>query len=785
MRRRLRRRLSRPKPPALRMLQLERLSPRLSHWLLILPSLAAAVFALAFVIFLVQNVQSDRDREAAQLNEDLQWLKQALRFQVASDQRELETLSTILTTQGAGSADFIGRSLSLLQNNPEVLGLEYVDDKNQTRWRAPSNMRLDIVSKKHPVLLAAREQAIRSNETVLTQLMTDEHGNSQIAIVAPVKPAQGERRSLIAWISLRSLLQLHTPWWINQRYEIGLLEADGKPIVARFERTQKTVFTRNIALELPPTDLLLAASLNPENDQGWESALTVSLALLAVLMIASTWALRLHIKGRQSAEARLRQETAMRRAIEDSLVTGIRAMDLTGTTLYVNRAFSEMVGWSAEELENSIPPHPYWPAEENAHCQIVHDAILSGQFDANGFQMKFMRKTGERFDVRIYVAPLVDGEGKHTGWISSVYDITELQHEREALQAAHERFLTVLNGLDSGVCVSHADSGELLLSNAHFDRAFGLPELSGPCCVVPFFPRHATLPLDAEWFDVYRNRWYYVQNRRSVWVDGTVVWLDTATDITARRDAAERERLQNEQLQQTARLVSMGEMASSLAHELNQPLAAIASYASGCRNLLSQENPDLRQLDQAIDKMGGQAKRAGQIIRGIREFVQRQAPHRLHCHIGELFDTVLELLKAELQMNRIKLSIEQEPELPSLFADAVMLEQVIFNLMRNAIEAMLSTPANRRTLQIRLSRTNDQLRVVIADRGTGIVPEQLEQLFKPFYTTKETGMGMGLNICRSIIEHHQGRLWVEPNPGGGSRFIFTVPFSEKAPNHES
>ncbi|SFN28542.1 hypothetical protein SAMN05660284_01077 [Formivibrio citricus] len=785
MRRRLRSRRPRIKPSAFPRLQLERLSPRLSHWLLILPSLAAAVFALAFVIFLVQNVQNDRDRETSQLNEDLQWLKQALRFQVASDQRDLETLSTVLTTQGIGSADFIGRSLSLMQNNPEVLGLEYVDAHGQTRWRAPSTVRSDIISTKHPALRAAREQAIRNNETVLTQLMTDERGNSQIAIVAPVKLAQGERRCLVAWISLRSLLQLRTPWWINQRYEIGLLEADGKPIVARFERTQKTVFTRSVPLELAPPDLLLAASPNPENDRGWESALTVSLALLAVLMIASTWALRLHIKGRQAAEARLRQETAMRRAIEDSLVTGIRAMDLTGVTLYVNRAFSEMVGWSAEELQDGIPPHPYWPPEEQGRCQTVHDAILTGQFDTNGFQMKLMRKNGERFDVRIYVAPLVDGDGKHTGWISSVYDITELQHEREALQAAHERFVTVLNGLDSGVCVSHADSGEVLLSNAHFDRAFGLPEQRGPCCVAPFFPRHATLPIDAEWFDVYRNRWYYIQNRRSVWVDGTVVWLDTATDITARRDAAERERLQNEQLQQTARLVSMGEMASSLAHELNQPLAAIASYASGCRNLLAQDRPDLHQLDQAMEKMSGQAKRAGQIIRGIREFVQRQAPHRSLCHIGELFDTVEELLKAELQMNRIRLTIEQETELPPLFADAVMLEQVIFNLMRNAVEAMLSTPADRRTLQVRLSRDHDQLRVVIADRGTGIVPEQLEQLFKPFYTTKETGMGMGLNICRSIIEHHQGRLWVEPNPGGGSRFIFTVPFCEEAPNHES
>lgn len=770
--------------PRLKKPQFERISSRASHWLLILPSMAAAIFALAFVIFLAQNVKSDHERTTAQLEQDLLWLKQALRIQVASDQRELETLSATLGAQGLGSADFIGRSLSLLQNNPEVFALEYVDETGQTRWRAPTSVSPGEPTITHPAILAARAITAEHDETVLTRRITDEHGNSLIAIVTPVKLVYGGRHDLIAWVSLHSLLQLRTPWWISQRYEISLQDANGQAIATRFDRRQEHMdVSRSVALDLPPTDLQLAAAPYPE-EVGWQTALTASLTVLALLMIISTWALRLHIRGRQAAESQLRKETAMRQAIENSLVTGILAMDSTGRTLYTNRAFSEMIGWSAEELINNTPPKPFWPPEEEARCQAVQDAILSGQFNANGFQLKLMRRNGERFDVRIYVAPLVDDEGQHTGWISSVYDITELQHEREALQAAHERFITVLNGLDSAVSVSNATTGELLLSNAHFDRAFGLPERHGACCVAPFFPRRDWPPVDAEWFDAYRNRWYHIQSRRSVWVDGSVVWLDTAADITTRRDDAERERQQNEQMQQTARLVSMGEMASSLAHELNQPLAAIASYASGCRNLLGQTQPNLRQLDQAIDKMGEQAKRAGQIIRGIREFVQRQAPHRRSCQVDDLINTARSLLKAEVQKHRIKLSIEREPGLPPLFADAVMLEQVIFNLLRNAIEAMQATPTDKRTLHVRLSRDNEQLRVVIADRGTGIAPEQLEQLFKPFYSTKTTGMGMGLNICRSIIEHHQGRLWVEPNPGGGCRFIFTVPFSEEPQAHE-
>ena len=215
------------------------------------------------------------------------------------------------------------------------------------------------------------------------------------------------------------------------------------------------------------------------------------------------------------------------------------------------------------------------------------------------------------------------------------------------------------------------------------------------------------------------------------------------------------------------------------AHELNQPLGAIASYVSGCRNVLASATPNMGQLGQALDKMGEQAKRAGHIIRGIREFVQRRAPRRQRCDINTLLDTVLGLLGHEIVRRMVDVSILQSEGMPPIFADAVMLEQVLFNLIKNAMEAMDNVPAAQRVLAINLARDADMLRVVIADRGVGIAPEQQEQLFKPFFTTKDTGMGIGLNICRSIIEHHHGRMWVETNPGGGTRFYFTVPFSSE------
>ena len=760
----------------------EGLSPSTLHWVVIMPSLAAAFFALAFVTFLAQRMHNEQQRQAAQTGEDLLWLRQSLQTQFASDLRSLETLAATLASHGPDSAEFMSRQYVLQHQSPELLALEYLDETNQPRWRAPVSAPAELTHAS-PAITEARSAASTWNRTALSRPLTGPRGLPILAIVSPVKMVQGGH--LIAWVSLRDLLQQRVPWWISQHYSIALQQEDGVLIAERHDPTRKLEKVgRSVLLDLSPTGLQL--TIRPyQATRGWEAAVIATLGVLTTLMLASSWALHRHMLGRQKAEAKLRQETAMRQAIEDSLVTGIHAMDSQGRIFYVNRTFCDMIGWSEEELLGATPPLPYWPPEEFKRNQAALTAMLSGDFNANGFQLRLMRKNGERFDVRIYVAPLLDGLGIQTGWISSIYDITELQHEKEALQAAHERFITVLNGLDSAVSVSHCENGELLLTNACFDRTFGLPATRGASCMIPLLPRSGDRPVDGEWFDAYRNRWYQIQSRRSVWVDGSAVWLDTAADITARKDEAERERQQNEQMQQTARLVSMGEMASSLAHELNQPLAAITSYASGCHNLLTQPQPDLAQLNNVIGKMGGQAKRAGQIIRGIREFVRRQEPHRSACRIDELIDTALSLLKAELQKNQVLLTLEAEANLPPLYADAVMLEQVLFNLMRNAIEAMRDTPVAQRQLTVRLVREFHQLKVQIIDRGAGIAPEQLEQLFKPFYTTKTTGMGMGLNICRSIIEHHQGRLWQEPNPGGGCRFIFTIPFGEEPLTHES
>ncbi|HSC79685.1 MAG TPA: PAS domain S-box protein [Chitinolyticbacter sp.] len=730
-----------------------------------MPGLLAALVTLAFAGYLLLTRGEAAEQRASLLEQDLLWQKQAIEQQVAIDRDAVHGLAATLSGSDYRSPIFQARVLSLLQTSPEIVGLSVQDRAGHIEWHATQTS----------WALPYRGEPGWGEVWV-------SHGQPRI-IYAVQTPDR--RRLLIMVLALDRLLQQQVPWWIAQRYQITLYNADNTPLASKFQRQLDPAgVIGHIALNEPPVGLTLKAEVYQTPANPVTETLPWIVFALALAMLASTWALGRMMRVREEAEARLRSETALRTAMEDSLVTGLRAMDKHGRVLYVNRAFCEMIGYSAEELIGQHPPMPYWPPEELERCEAVFDAILAGRLDRNGFSTRFMRRNGERFDVHVYASKLIDGNGQHIGWMGSMYDVTELRREREALQASHERFVTVMNGLDAAVAVSDAQSGELLMSNQQFDGAFGLPDWRGRCCVVPFVPRRAEPPVDAEWYDGFRQHWYQIKGRQSVWVDGTAVWLEIATDITALKSATERERRQNETLQQTARLISMGEMASSLAHELNQPLGAIASYASGCRNILAAPTPNLTQLDQAIDKMGEQAKRAGQIIRGIREFVQRRAPHRKRCDIGTLLDTVLGLLGHEIVRRGVDVSIAQAGELPPLYADAVMLEQVIFNLIKNALEAMDATPTEQRQLAITLARNDGNLRVAIGDRGTGIAPEQLEQLFKPFFTTKDSGMGMGLNICRSIIEHHHGRLWAEANPGGGCRFIFTVPFAEETEAHE-
>lgn len=251
----------------------------------------------------------------------------------------------------------------------------------------------------------------------------------------------------------------------------------------------------------------------------------------------------------------------------------------------------------------------------------------------------------------------------------------------------------------------------------------------------------------------------------------------TLKDVTARHQMEEQLRQHQAELAHVSRLSTMGEMAAGLAHELNQPLAAIVNYTQGCvRRLGSRGEMDVRALQMAMEEVSAQAARAGEIIRRLRDFVRKGEIKQSTVDINTLITVALNLVQPEARHQGINVQLELAQQLPPVSVDPIQIEQVIVNLARNAIEAMSGVDWPMRGLSIRSSLTeNGMIEVALRDTGEGLAEELLKQLFYPFFTTKAAGLGMGLNISRSIIEAHQGRLWATQNPDCGMTFHFTLP----------
>lgn len=355
-----------------------------------------------------------------------------------------------------------------------------------------------------------------------------------------------------------------------------------------------------------------------------------------------------------------------------------------------------------------------------------------------------------------------------------------LAQEREALASSREQLRAVLAGLDAAVSVSALDDGRLLFRNPHHAETFKLPDMQGECCLLPWLRP----PLDArtqtiEGADPASRRWYRLELRPMKWTDDSTVMLEIATDITAGREAAHTARERDELLQHTARLASLAEFASGIAHELNQPLAAIANYSAVADNCLATEPPQMNKVEDAVARMGEEAHRAGQIIQSLRSFIQKRAvEHRSH-RVTDLLAEPLALLEPLAQRVQVRVVVQARAPAARIDCDGVMIEQVVFNLLRNALESVATLrgapPPDSVTVHIDDDDDEGAVALCVADRGPGIADHA--KLFRAFYTTKSEGMGLGLAICRTVIESHGGRLWAEDNPGGGARLCVRLPRS--------
>ncbi len=479
--------------------------------------------------------------------------------------------------------------------------------------------------------------------------------------------------------SLQEVLSARLGETYGQRNQISFVEPDGTRLAVHGSLPRaKRLFTAKQLLDLPGTTLMLrmdgrraVPDLLPNILPALVTAMSFALVSVLVLLVKDS-------RRRLQAERDLADALAFRKAMEDSLVTGLRARDLQGRITYVNPAFCQMVGFEAEALLGKSAPMPYWPPEMVGEYQQRQAVRLAGNAPPReGFESVFVRQDGTRFPVLIFEAPLINVLGQQTGWMSAFLDISEQRRIEELSRSSQER------------------------------------------------------------------------------------------------------------LQATARLATVGEMASLLSHELNQPLSAISSYATGSLNLLRQPDdgqttPQLSDLQMAFERISEQASRAGKVINSVHDFVRRRDQDKEVVKPQSIIDAVMPLVQLQAHKLHVRIQTELDPRLLPVLCDRTMVEQVLLNLARNGMQAMDHPTCHQRILTLRVKRAASSqsqgwVEFSVLDLGLGISDEVANNLFTPFFTTKAEGMGLGLSLCRTVVEQHGGHLEFEANAPCGTLFRFTLP----------
>jgi len=483
-------------------------------------------------------------------------------------------------------------------------------------------------------------------------------------------------------------------------------------------------------------------------------------------------------------------------AIVASSDDAIIAKTLDGIVTDWNRGAEEIFGYAAAEMIGRPISCLLPPGREAEEDEIL--ARLRRGERIEHFETQRRRKDDNIIDVSVTISPLRDDSGVLLGASKVARDITAMRRAQDQLREREAHLQSVLDTIPDAMIMIDPQ-GVIHSFSATATRLFGYgaDEVIG---------RNISLLMPSPYrdqHDAYLARYLATGERRIIGIgrlvvgqrrDGSTFPMELAVgemrsgkrrfftgfirDLTERQETQKRLQDLQSELIFMGRFTALGEMASTLAHELNQPLTAATSYLHGARRLLDKEDqPDLAMMRQAVEGAAAQTLRAGEIIKRLREFVARGESEQQVEDLPKLAEEAAALAMVGARETDVRISFDFDARAPQVLADKVQIQQVLLNLIRNAIEAMQGHA--RRELSIASHRLDDgMVEITVADTGTGIAPEIASRLFQPFVTSKKTGMGVGLSISRTIVESHGGRIRAEARPGGGTIFHMTLRLAE-------
>jgi two-component system sensor kinase FixL len=515
--------------------------------------------------------------------------------------------------------------------------------------------------------------------------------------------------------------------------------------------------------------------------------------------IHGTVGVDIDVTDQRRSERVVRESEERFRQLASSIDEGFWLIDLAPERLlYVNPAFERIWGVPAEQLHGHVRGGERWIHPE--HRRFVHEIFddwLAGLHDIYDVEYRIVRPDGQTRWVRDRGAKIVNDRGQVYRASGIVRDITEQRAAEQALRDSEARYRLLANHSSDMITRHGADGKWRYLSPAaktmlgfHPDELVGLD----PFEFIHSDDRGRLLLLMQELVTTGRTVSATYRLRRSdgeyIWVEsrGTAVpdsssgkvteFIATSRDVTEQLESSRKLRQREADLAHTERLSTMGQMASEMAHELNQPLYAIANFAEACLGKLKQEavGSQPNDLGRWIEQIAQQARRAGDVVRRIAQFVRKGELDPELIDLNQRIRDTSVLLEFATGKRGIHVEYDLAENLPPVVADRLLIEQVLLNLVRNAAEAMNETEPQRRKLAIRSFRDEGgSVGVAVSDCGRGIAASHFDRLFEPYFTTKPDGTGMGLAICRSTIEAHGGRIWAENNAAGGATFSFVLP----------